>query len=93
MRGTAVAMNAQGRLTVPSEARKALGLVGEAQFQAEVRDEGLLLRPAVLVPREDEWAYAPAHRSLLAQALEDAAHGRVREMSEDTLRDLTYVEE
>ena len=60
VRSTAVAMNAQGRLTVPADARKALGLVGEAQFQAEVRDEGLLLRPAVLVPREDAWAYTPS---------------------------------
>jgi bifunctional DNA-binding transcriptional regulator/antitoxin component of YhaV-PrlF toxin-antitoxin module len=86
-------MNAQGRLTVPAEARKALGLVGEAQFEAEVRDDGLLLRPAVLVPREDAWAYTPAHRALLAQALEDSAQGRVREMSEDALRDLADVEE
>lgn len=93
MRSTAVAMNAQGRLTVPAEARKALGLVGEAQFEAEVRDDGLLLRPAVLVPREDAWAYTPAHRALLAQALEDSAQGRVREMSEDALRDLADVEE
>ena len=92
MRLTAVAMNAQGRLTVPSEARKALGLVGEAQFQAEIRDEGLLLRPAVLIPREDAWAYTPAHRSMLAQALEDAAEGRTREMSEDELRDLADIE-
>lgn len=93
MRSTAVAMNAQGRLTVPAEARKALGLVGEAQFEAEIRDDGLLLRPAVLVPREDAWAYTPAHRALLAQALEDSAEGRVREMSEDALRDLADVEE
>lgn len=93
MRSNAVAMNAQGRLTVPAEARKALGLAGEAQFEAEIRDDGLLLRPAVLVPREDAWAYTTAHRALLAQALEDSAEGRVREMSEDALRDLADVEE
>jgi bifunctional DNA-binding transcriptional regulator/antitoxin component of YhaV-PrlF toxin-antitoxin module len=93
MRSTAVAMNAQGRLTVPADARKALGLVGEAQFQAEVRDEGLLLRPAVLVPREDAWAYTSEHRSLLAQAREDSTRDRVRELSEDELRDLTDTAE
>ncbi len=85
---TVVAMNAQGRLTVPVEARKALGLVGGAQFQAEISDEGLLLRQAVLVPREDAWAYTSEHRSLLARAREDSARERVRELSEDDLRDM-----
>jgi bifunctional DNA-binding transcriptional regulator/antitoxin component of YhaV-PrlF toxin-antitoxin module len=93
MRSTAVAMNAQGRLTVPAEARKAMGLLGEAQFQAEVHDEGLLLRPAVLVPREDAWAYTSEHRNLLARAREDAARDRARELSEDELRDLADIEE
>lgn len=90
---TAVGMNAQGRLTVPAEARKALGLVGEAQFEAEIRDDGLLLRPAVLVPREDAWAYTPEHRARLARALEDSTQGRVHEMSEDMLRELADVDE
>jgi bifunctional DNA-binding transcriptional regulator/antitoxin component of YhaV-PrlF toxin-antitoxin module len=90
---TAVAMNAQGRLTVPAEARKALGLVGEAQFEAEVRDDGLLLRPAVLIPREDAWAYTPEHRAMLARARDDVAHGRVRKLSEDQLRKLADLDE
>jgi len=93
VRSTAVAMNAQGRLTVPADARKALGLVGEAHFQAEIRDEGLLLRPAVLVPREDAWAYTSEHRSLLARAREDSTHDRVRELSEDELSDLADTEQ
>lgn len=93
MKSTAVAMNAQGRLTVPAEARKALGLTGETQFEAEIRDGGLLLRPAVLVPREDAWAYTPEHRRLLARAREDLARGRVRQMSERELRELADVEE
>jgi bifunctional DNA-binding transcriptional regulator/antitoxin component of YhaV-PrlF toxin-antitoxin module len=93
MKSTAVAMNAQGRLTVPAEARKELGLVGEVQFEADIRDGALQLRPAVLVPRDDAWAYTPEHRHLLARAREDAARGRVREMSERELRDLADVEE
>lgn len=93
MRSTAVAMNAQGRLTVPAEARKALGLAGEAQFEAEIRDDGLLLRPAVLVPREDAWAYTPEHRAMLARAHDDVAHGRVRRLSEDELRELADIAE
>jgi bifunctional DNA-binding transcriptional regulator/antitoxin component of YhaV-PrlF toxin-antitoxin module len=93
MGSTAVSMNAQGRLTVPADARKALGLEGEAQFQAEIRDGGLLLRPAVLIPREDVWAYTQEHRAMLARALKDSAQGRVQEMSEDMLRDLADVDE
>jgi bifunctional DNA-binding transcriptional regulator/antitoxin component of YhaV-PrlF toxin-antitoxin module len=86
-------MNAQGRLTVPAEARKALGLAGEAQFEAEVRDDVLLLRPAVLIPREDAWAYTPEHRAMLARARDDVAHGRVRRLGEDELRELTDIAE
>ena len=93
MKATAVAMNAQGRLTVPAEARRELGLGGEAHFEAEVRDGELLLRPAVLVPREDSWAYTPEHRALLARAREDAACGRTRRLSEAELHDLADVDE
>lgn len=93
MKSTAVSMNAQGRLTVPADARKALGLDGEAQFQAEIRDGGLLLRPAVLVPREDAWAYTPEHRALLAKAREERATGRTREFTEEQLNELTEAEQ
>lgn len=85
-------MNAQGRLTVPADARKALGLDGETQFQAEVRDGALLLRPAVLVPREDSWAYTPEHRALLARALEDSAAGRTRKLDEGRLSELAEAD-
>jgi antitoxin PrlF len=93
VKSTAISMNAQGRLTVPADARKALGLDGEAQFQAEIREGGLLLRPAVLVPREDVWAYTPEHRALLAKAREDSASGRVRDLGENDLSELAEVEE
>lgn len=93
MKSTAVSMNAQGRLTVPADARKALGLDGEAQFQAEIRDGGLLLRPAVLIPREDAWAYTPEHRALLAKAREDGAAARTRELTEEQLSELAEADE
>jgi bifunctional DNA-binding transcriptional regulator/antitoxin component of YhaV-PrlF toxin-antitoxin module len=93
MKSTAVVMNAQGRLTVPADARRELGLGGEAHFEAEVRDGELLLRPAVLVPREDVWAYTPEHRALLARAREDAAHGRTRRLGKRKLSELAGTEE
>jgi antitoxin PrlF len=93
MKAAAVVMNAQGRLTVPAEARRELGLAGEAHFEAEVHDGELLLRPAVLVPREDVWAYTPEHRALLARAQADAAHGRTRAAGESELRELGAPEQ
>jgi hypothetical protein len=51
---------------------------GEAQFQAEIRDD---------------WAYTSEHRSLLARAREDSARDRVRELSEDELCDLADIEQ
>jgi bifunctional DNA-binding transcriptional regulator/antitoxin component of YhaV-PrlF toxin-antitoxin module len=93
MKATAVVMNSQGRLTVPAEARRELGLGGEAHFEAEIRDGELRLRPAVLVPREDAWAYTPEHRAHLARARADAAHGRTRRLGEDELRSLVDDEQ
>ncbi len=54
-----VAMNGEGRITIPAAARRQLGLEGAAQFQAEVRDGVLMVRPAVVIPREAAWAYTP----------------------------------
>ena len=66
-----VAMNGEGRITVPAAARRQLGLEGEAQFQAEVRDGALVLRPAVVIPRDDAWAYAPDHLERIARARQE----------------------
>jgi hypothetical protein len=53
-------------------------LGGEAQFQAEIRDD---------------WAYTSEHRNLLGRAREDSTRERVRELSEDELRDLADIEQ
>lgn len=76
-----VAMNAGGRLTLPAEARRYLGIEGEAQFQIEEITGGLILREAVTVPRDDEWAYTPEVRDLVRRSREDYAAGRVKQMS------------
>ncbi len=83
-----VIMNGEGRLTVPAAIRKALGIEGEAPFEVEVAGDAILLRPAVVVPREDAWAYTPEHRALLAKAREDARSGRVRTRTESDLKEL-----
>ena len=83
-----VAMNETGRLTVPAEARNALGIEGEAEFEVEVdRDnDAIVLRPVVTLRREDAWAYAPEHRDLLERAHSDSREGRVHELTESDLR-------
>ncbi len=82
-------MNASGRLTVPAAARKELGLDGEAQFELEVAVDGtLVLRPAVVLAREDAWAYTTEHRVLLERAHADSREGRVRELTERELSEL-----
>ena len=82
-----VVMSDSGRLTVPADARRELGIEGEAEFELEVdrEQDALILRPAVVLRREDAWAYTPEHRELLRRAHEDSRAGRVREVTEDEL--------
>lgn len=83
-----VSMNNEGRLTVPVAARRELGLEGEAHFQAEVRDGELVLRPAVVIPREDAWAYTPENLAKIQKARRQGKRGRVRELTEADLERL-----
>lgn len=43
-------MNPTGRITVPAEARRAIGLDGEALFEVEVDRGAIVLRPVAVVP-------------------------------------------
>ena len=82
-----VTVNGEGRLTLPIESRRALGIVGGTELEVEVdadRDV-LLLRPVIVVRREDAWAYTPEHRAQLDRAHEDYREGRVRTLGEDEL--------
>jgi bifunctional DNA-binding transcriptional regulator/antitoxin component of YhaV-PrlF toxin-antitoxin module len=82
-----ISMSPNGRLTLPSDARRALGIDGETDFEVEVdveKDE-LILRPVLALRREDAWAYTPEHRALLAQAHADVREGRVFRLTEEQL--------
>jgi len=85
-----VTMNTQGRLTVPAETRRALGIEGSAEFEIEVdeKSDALILRPAIVLRREDAWAYRPEHRALLAKARADSRLGRVSQLTESQLAKL-----
>ncbi|HEX9697591.1 MAG TPA: AbrB/MazE/SpoVT family DNA-binding domain-containing protein [Actinomycetota bacterium] len=82
-----VSMSDTGRLTLPAETRRELGLDGEAEFEVEVdrENDALILRPAVVLRREDAWAYTAKHRRLLARAHADSRAGRVGKLTEAQL--------
>ena len=83
---TIVGMNSSGRLTLPVEARRQLGIAdSEAQLQLEVSGGKVTLQPVVVVPQEDAWAYTPEFRHQLEEALRDVREGRVRQMTETDL--------
>ena len=85
-----VSMNKTGRITLPASIRKTLGLDGEAEFEVEQfpGEEGFVLRPVVVMRREDAWAYTTEHRERLKEAHEDVREGRVRSVTEAELDEL-----
>ncbi|MDQ2786639.1 MAG: AbrB/MazE/SpoVT family DNA-binding domain-containing protein [Chloroflexota bacterium] len=65
---TTVTVNRQGRITLPSSIRKELNIGEDATLEVETRDGGIFLRPALVIPREDAWAYTPEYRALVEKA-------------------------
>lgn len=47
-----VAMNPTGRLTLPAEVRRVLGLRGEAFFEVRLEGSDIVLKPVAMVPME-----------------------------------------
>ena len=47
-------MSPNGRVTLPAEARRALGLKGESLFEVHQTDTAIVLRPVAVVPLEQE---------------------------------------
>ena len=82
---TTVEMNPQGRVTVPAAVRKELQLEAGSRLEVEVKDGCLVLRPVVIIPREDAWLYTPENIARIERGLEDVRQGRYRTMSEEDL--------
>ena len=85
MSRTVVAMNAQGRVTLPASARRKLGLSDGAQLEVAVDESSITLRPAYLVPAEDAWAYTPESLASIRRALDDVRAGRIYQLSPEDL--------
>lgn len=71
MAQTIVTITNKGRLTLPVDIRKAMHLEEETQLQVEVEGDAIILRPVVMIPREDAWAYTPEHRASVERAMND----------------------
>lgn len=81
-----ITMSATGRLTLPSSVRQKLGLTGEARFEVEVTDNGVLLRPVMAIPQDDVWIYTPENLARIEAGLADVRAGRVVRMSLEELQ-------
>ena len=76
---TIVTMTERGRITLPASVRKELHIEGETPFELETSGEEITLRPAILIPREDAWAYTPEHRAAVERALQSPVVSNVNE--------------
>lgn len=85
MRAT-VTVNAQGRMTIPAEIRRELGLEGESILIVEAEDGRMVARPALVIPAEDAWAYTPEHIAGVKRAEAEYAAGLSFQLTEDELR-------
>ncbi len=57
-------MNPTGRLTLPADVRRSLGLQGEAFFEVHLESNAIVLKPVAIVPLETVQGQAgqqPAH--------------------------------
>lgn len=67
----------RGAIVVPAKLRQRFGIEEGSMIIAEETDDGILIRPAVLVPVE---RYTPERKAefLLSNAVDDADHRKAR---------------
>jgi AbrB family looped-hinge helix DNA binding protein len=83
-----VTITSRGVITLPAKLREAMGLKAEDQLIAETTPEGLLLRPAVVLPielyspeREREFDAAEAELASFLDGNRNRAKRRARSVS------------
>ena len=85
MTRTLVAVNRQGRITLPAAIRRRLGILEGTQLEVRADDAEVTLRPTTTIPAEDRWAYTPEALASLKRALADIKAGRVYRLSPEDL--------
>lgn len=70
-------MGKRGTIVVPARLRKRFGIEEGSIVTAEEKDDGILIRPAILVPVE---RYTPERKAefLLSNAIDDADYRKAR---------------
>ena len=75
-----------GRMVLPAEVRRALGVTGPSQLRVEVTDEGVQIttpRQALMRARERVRSIVPADRSLSAELIADRREEVEQEEADD----------
>lgn len=81
-----IVMDESGRLTVPEDVRRSLGLTGVTAFELDIDVEGgvIVLRFAA-TQESDAIDFTPEQLESVARGLRDSREGRVRRLSEEDL--------
>lgn len=82
-----------GTVTIPAQARRALGLDRPGvQLEVVLRDGELVLVPHIAVPAETAWFWSEKHQAAEREADADLAAGRFQEF-DDAEQLLRHLEE
>ncbi len=74
---TRMTLRAKGQLTLPDEIRKAAHLTEGDLLEAELTDEGILLRPKKIIDATQRWFWSAEWQNGEREADEDLAAGRI----------------
>jgi bifunctional DNA-binding transcriptional regulator/antitoxin component of YhaV-PrlF toxin-antitoxin module len=78
MTAKTIEMGGNGRLVVPTEARKALGLTGPAKFDVSIENGTIVLVPVVTVPLDRTFPITPELVAAADRARNETGPGRSR---------------
>lgn len=70
-------LRAKGQLTLPDEIRKAAHLVEGDLLDAELTEEGILLRPKRIIDATQSWFWSPEWQDGEHEADNDLSAGRI----------------
>lgn len=80
-----VAVNRQGRITLPADVRRRLGIREGTQLAVKVESGTVQLRRVSLILHEDRWAYTSSAAASRRRAIADVRAGRAYELSQHDL--------
>jgi AbrB family looped-hinge helix DNA binding protein len=77
-------VNAEGKITLPAQARRALGLEDGSLLEVRIDGEEIRLRPVRPVAA-DAWAYTAESLRSIKRSIRDIKAGRVYQLSTDEI--------